>query len=106
MKNSKLIPAIVMLLGGAVCTIMSFVNHYDLKKTTSTLLTVLLIFLVIGWVIRFNIEKYIPYIEEEEEEEDGSVIEKESEESEDGESVEETGEGVSEKKAEETEDVK
>ena len=78
MKKTKSIPAIVTLLGCAVAAIVTYINKYDLLKTLKILLAVLFIFLFIGLVIKYLFEKYIPYIEEVEEEADdeGSVIEK------------------------------
>jgi len=81
MKKTKSIPAIVTLLGCLVAAIVTYINKYELVKSLKIILVVLLIFLCIGLFIKHLFEKYIPPIEEEpEEQEDGSVIEKVSEE--------------------------
>ena len=89
MKKTKNIPAIVTLLGCAVAVIVTYINGYELEKMLKVLLTVIFIFLFIGLIIKYLFEKYIPPIEEEEEilDDEGSVIEKTSE-NEDGEVTE------------------
>lgn len=81
MKNTKSIPAIVTLLGCLVAAVMTYINGYGLEKSLKVILIVLLIFLFIGLLIKHLFNKYIPPIEEEEEttEDEGSVIEKTSE---------------------------
>jgi len=83
MKKTKNIPAIVMLLGSAVAVIVTYLNGYSLTEMLKILLGVLILFLFIGLIIKHLFEKYIPPIEEEnnkESEDEGSVIEKTSEE--------------------------
>lgn len=81
MKKTKSIPAIVMLLGCAVAAIVTYINGYGLQKMLKVILVSLLIFLCMGMIIKFLFDKYIPPIEEEEVTDDeGSVIEKTSEE--------------------------
>lgn len=81
MKKTKSIPAIVTLLGCAVAGIVTYINGYGLEKMLKVLLAVIFIFLFIGLIIKHLFEKYIPYIEEEEPvlDDEGSVIEKTSE---------------------------
>lgn len=81
MKKTKSVPAIVTLLGAAVAVIVTYINGYDLEKTLKVLLAVIFIFLFIGLFIKYLFEKYIPPIEEEPEviDDEGSVIEKTSE---------------------------
>lgn len=82
MKKTKNIPAIVMLLGCAVAAIVTYINGYSLQKTLKTVLVVLLIFLFMGLIIKYLFDKYIPPIEEESgvTDDEGSVIEKTSDE--------------------------
>lgn len=73
--ETKRIPALVMLLGCSVAAIMSYINHYDLEKMLKIVLVALIIFLIIGCVIKGLFDKYIPIVEEASEEEDGVVRE-------------------------------
>jgi len=85
MKKTKNIPAIVMLLGCAVAVIVTYINGYGFSDMLKVLLLVLVVFLIIGLFIKHLFEKYIPPIEEEVPEvidDEGSVIEKTSEEGE------------------------
>ena len=94
MKKTKNIPAIVMLLGCAVAVIVTYINGYGLADMLKVILIVLIVFLIMGLFIKHLFEKYIPPIEEEEPEvidDEGSVIEKTSEEGE--------GEGATEQNA-------
>ena len=80
MKKTKNIPAIVTLLGCAVAGIVTYINDYGLEKMLKIMLAVLFIFLFMGLFIKYLFEKYIPPIEEEPEiDDEGSVIEKTSE---------------------------
>lgn len=91
MKKTKSIPAIVTLLGCLVAAIVTYINGYGLEKSLKIILLVLFIFLFMGLLIKYLFDKYIPPIEEEPEmtDDEGSVIEKTSE---DG-AVEEAEEG-------------
>lgn len=81
MKKTKSIPAIVTLLGCLVAAIVTYVNGYGLEKSLKIILIVLFIFLFMGLLIKYLFDKYIPPIEEEPEatDDEGSVIEKTSE---------------------------
>lgn len=87
MKKTKSIPAIVTLLGCLVASIVTYINGYEFEKSLKIILLVLFIFLFIGLLIKYLFNKYIPPIEEEPEvtEDEGSVIEKTSEDVADGE---------------------
>jgi len=95
--ETKRIPALVMLLGCSVAAIMSYINHYSLEKMLKTILVALIIFLIIGCVIKVLFDKYIPIVEEASEiDEDGVVreissdeLENEDIESSEGENAEE-----------------
>lgn len=90
--NTKLVPALVMLLAGAVCCIVTFVNGYSLREMLITLTIVLLIFLVLGFVFRILLEIFKvnevkaqnEEVEEGETSDEGEVVDKTSE----GESIE------------------
>lgn len=77
--KTKTIPAIFMLLGGAVAVISTYINGYELIDMLKVLLVSLIIFLIIGFVAKIIIDKYVPYIEELDEEvetDEGSFMEK------------------------------
>lgn len=80
--KTKNIPAIVMLLGCSVAVIVTYMNGYTLMQTLKILLCVLVLFLFIGLIIKHLFDKYIPPVDEEPEvlDDEGSVIEKASEE--------------------------
>lgn len=78
MKTKK-IPAIVMLLGGSVACIITYLNGYNLKDMLVTLVWVLILFFVFGVVIEFLFEKFEIESKEEPESDDGEVVEKTSE---------------------------
>ena len=44
--NTKKIPMFVMLLAGAVCVIVTYLNHYNLHDMLVALLIVLFVFLI------------------------------------------------------------
>ncbi len=77
--KTKTVPAIVMLLGCSVASVVMYINGYEFGKMLRVLLLVLIIFLIMGLVIKKVIDKHIPLPEEEEISEDGEVIEKQSE---------------------------
>lgn len=77
--KTKTIPAIFMLLGGSVAVISTYINGYELIDMLKVLLVSLIIFLIIGFVAKIVIDKYVPYIEELDEEvetDEGSFMEK------------------------------
>lgn len=76
--KTKPIPSIVMLLAGAVTSIVMFIMHYELK----TLLTVLLVVLIVSYIAGLIIKRVLDSFELPEEadiSEEGEVIEKEAE---------------------------
>lgn len=90
--KTKQIPAIVMLLGGAVACIVSYINHYELKEMLVVVTLSLVIFLVIGVIIRLILDSFELPEEEEKVDDDGEVVEKQIESSEEeGEFEDETG---------------
>lgn len=77
MKKSKLFAPFLMLLAGAVVSILMFGFHYSMKQTLPVLLAVLLIFYLAGWFIQRKVCSFVEQIIEEETKE-GEVIEKDA----------------------------
>lgn len=50
--NTKIIPAVIMLLAGSVTCIVTYINHYSLKEMLITLFVVFVIFLIIGIIVK------------------------------------------------------
>lgn len=92
--NTKKIPAFVMLLAGAVATIVTYINHYSLEDMLVVLVLTLVVFLIIGVAIKLVFDSF--HIEEPDEDrvdDDGEVVEKTAE-SEDAEGEEGIGTGA------------
>lgn len=80
MKKSRLFAPFLMLLAGAVASIVMFRNHYDTKEMLTVLLVVLLVFYAAGCLIENRINAFVRQIkekEEQQEQDEGEVIEKE-----------------------------
>lgn len=77
MKKSKLFAPFLMLLAGAVASIMMYHFKYSMKQTLPILLIVLLVFYLAGVFVQKKITSFVEQIKEEEEKE-GEVIEKEA----------------------------
>lgn len=81
MRKNKNIPAIIMLLAGAIAVICSIVNQFTFLNTLKVTLVVLLIFYIVGllagkFIIKINekaMEEYINSQKEEEALEEDSV---------------------------------
>lgn len=93
--NTKKVPALVMLLAGAVCCVVTFLNHYSFKQMLLALIVVLLIFLVIGYIFRiilelFHVNEVKQESTDEQVDDEGEVVDKttEGEEDEDAASAE------------------
>ena len=88
-KRIKMIPAILMLMAGAITSIICYILKYEVMSMLLILLLVMFLFYMVGDVIRFFLGKYVWPPEEDEEETDedtldeGAVIEKEVVEEED-----------------------
>lgn len=81
MKKSRLFAPFLMLLAGAVASIVMFRNHYDTKEMLTVLLVVLLVFYAAGCLIESRINAFVRQIkekEEQQEQDEGEVIEKET----------------------------
>ncbi len=75
--NTSKIPALVMLLAGAVAVIVTYINHYSLEDMLVVLILTLIVFLIIGVVIKLIFDSF--HIEEPDEErvdDEGEVVEK------------------------------
>ncbi len=73
--NTKRIPALVMLLAGAITVLVTYFNHYSLRDMLVALIIVLLIFLFIGAGIKIILDSFhLP--QEDAVSDDGDVIEK------------------------------
>lgn len=79
MKKIKLFAPFLMLFAGAVASIMMYHFDYELKQMLPILLIVLLVFYVAGFFIQKKIVSFVEQIKEEEEKE-GEVIEKDTDE--------------------------
>ncbi len=81
--ETKQIPLIVMLLAGAVASITTKLMHYELETALWILLFVLIVFYIVGCVLKRTIDSFesenAKLAEEEESVSDeGEVIEKEA----------------------------
>ncbi len=75
--NTKRIPALVMLLAGAVVTIVTYINHYSLEESLKILILTLIVFLIVGVIIKLIFDSF--HIEEPDEDrvdDEGEVVEK------------------------------
>lgn len=82
--NTRKVPALVMLLAGAVCCVVTFLNHYSFKQMLLALIVVLLVFLVIGYIIRiileaFHVNEAIIEDKAEQVDDEGEVVDKTTE---------------------------
>ena len=55
--KSKFLPPLVMLLAGFVCSILSLQQRVDLMTFTTRLLSVLVIFYIIGGIMKLVLDK-------------------------------------------------
>ncbi|MCR5302096.1 MAG: hypothetical protein K6E49_06610 [Lachnospiraceae bacterium] len=75
--NTQKIPAFVMLLAGAVVTVVTYINHYSLEDMLVVLILTLIVFLIVGIAIKLVFDSF--HIEEPDEDrvdDDGEVVEK------------------------------
>ena len=93
--NTNKIPALVMLLAGAVAVIVTYINHYSLEDMLAVMILTLIVFLILGVVIKLIFDSF--HIEEPDEDrvdDEGEVVEK-TELSEENENIEDEGNAVS-----------
>lgn len=81
--KTNYVPAIVMLSAGCVYCLFGILYQIPLWNFTIQLLTVLIIFWIIGGIIRMVLDKYMGEIEEKSEEESEEESEENGENSED-----------------------
>lgn len=80
--NRKNLPLLLMLLAGAVTCIVTYIEKYTMTAKLVSLFVVLLIFYILGSVLKWTLD----YFERQNEEklmEEGEVIEKDLEETQD-----------------------
>ena len=75
MKKNKLFAPFLMLLAGAMVSIVTYCFHYTMKETLPILLFVLIFFYLAGSFIEKKVPAFVEQIKEEEAKE-GEVIEK------------------------------
>lgn len=87
--ETKNIPTIVMLVAGFVISVVMYINHYDLSTTLKTLLVVFFVFYLIGLFVKKALDKFCMPAKEGDGEEDGESTEEEPDENnEDGSVIE------------------
>lgn len=96
MKKSRLFAPFLMLLAGAIASIMMYCFHYTTSQMLPRLFIVLVFFYLVGSFVQKKIMKFVEQIREEEEKA-GEVIAKEAQ---DGEGAEAVAEGEETKGAE------
>lgn len=87
--KTKMIPPFIMLLAGAITSIITFKMHYEMKNALLVLLAVLLVFYIVGCFIKKMFDSFEKANTKEETNEEGEVISKQME---DGEKPEEEAE--------------
>lgn len=96
MKKRNLFPIILMLTAGAITSIIAYLRDYGLTKMLWMLLGTLIIFYLLGLGVKRILDVFDEQIKEaeekEEKENEGSVIEKELNEENEGQNTEEAGE--------------
>lgn len=87
----KLIPIFLMLVAGAVASIIAYIKDYELTRMLWTLLAALIVFYLLGTALKKVLDLFDEQIKKADEERrnEGSVIEKEVEEEPDTEDAEE-----------------
>ena len=70
--KSKFLPPLVMLLAGFVCSILSLQQRVDLMTFTTRLLSVLVIFYVIGGAMKLVLDKALNVMADKDTNENGS----------------------------------
>ena len=83
MNRRKLLPVVIMLLAGAMAAILLAIGKYEITKMLWILFVVLLVFYILGCILKWSLD----HIDKQNEETDnsldeGEVIEKQPEEKE------------------------
>ncbi len=79
--KTRFIPALIMLLAGAIDCIISIYNNYTIDKFLIQLFVVLVIFFFIGCVVKIVLESSFKVMEEENPEESDKENDEQTEES-------------------------
>lgn len=79
--NRKNLPLLLMLTAGAVVCVITFINNYSVPAKLTSLLAVLILFYLLGNILKWTLDRFDRQNEEKLMEE-GEVIEKEAEETE------------------------
>ena len=79
--NRRNVPLILMLAAGAVTCVITFIQNYSILAKLVSLFVVLLVFYFLGSLLRWTLD-YFDSENEKKKDEEGEVIEKEAEESE------------------------
>lgn len=74
--NRKMIPPLLMLSAGAVTCIITFIKRYTILEKLLTLLISLLVFYLLGSILKWTLD-YFDKVNEKKQAEEGEVIEKE-----------------------------
>jgi len=77
--NRKNLPLLLMLAAGAVTCIITFIEKYSMVAKLVSLFGVLLVFCILGYVLKWTLD-YFDRQNEEKLKEEGEVIEKEPDE--------------------------
>lgn len=87
--NRKTMPLVLMLTAGAVTCVITYLKHYSVFGKLAALLAVLVIFYVLGTLLRFTLDHFERQNDEAREEEEKAAGEPPAEE--EGEKEEEAG---------------
>lgn len=77
MKKTKLLPAFIMLMAGAITCIMTYMMDYSIKQMLLTLLIVLVVFYILGIFVKVILDRFTK-IPPQSIAEEGEVVEKEA----------------------------
>lgn len=69
--NTKQIPGLITLIAGLITCIISIVCQIEVVSFLKSMIWVIIIFYIIGGIIKLVLDKYVPMKDEEEEQEDG-----------------------------------
>lgn len=100
--KARWIPALVTLSAGFVTSIVLIVNRYSNTEAMAILLAVMVVFYVIGLIIKGVAMKFLIVVEEEEEKEDVEITENDSQEKEKSEEKKTETEGSTQEKEKES----
>ncbi len=74
--DTKALPAIMMLMGGAIASVVTYINHYNMTEMLTIVLVSLIGFYILGAILKRVFDSFKIVIKEEETPEEGEVIEK------------------------------